>query len=92
MDEQQQMSLAANWVAEQRISGDYGNTCSDQIPSYSTWDARYTRDVQNWTFSATVTNLTDRYYYSVRTRCNPSLKSIYPEAGRAYVMSAQYKF
>ena len=92
MDEQQQVSLAANWVAEQRISGDYDNSCSEQIPSYSTWDARYKRDLDKWTFSATVSNLTDRTYYSVRTRCNSSLKSIYPEAGRAYVMSAQYKF
>jgi outer membrane receptor protein involved in Fe transport len=37
-------------------------------------------------------NLADRSYYSVRTRCNANLKSIYPEAGRTYVLSAQYKF
>jgi iron complex outermembrane receptor protein len=92
MDEQQQLSLAANWVAEQRISGDYDNSCSEQMPSYATWDARYMRNLKDWDFSATVLNLADRSYYSVRTRCNASLKSIYPEAGRTYVLSAQYKF
>jgi iron complex outermembrane receptor protein len=92
MDEQQNLSIAANWVAEQRISGDNNNSCAEQIPSYSTWDARYMRDSNNWTFSATVLNLADRSYYSVRTRCNANLKSIYPEAGRTYVLSAKYKF
>ena len=92
MDGQQQWSVAAHWVGDQKISGDYDNTCSEQIPSYATWDARYKRDVDRWTFSATVSNLADRSFYTVRTRCNASLKSIYPEPGRTYLLGAQYRF
>ena len=48
------------------------------------------------TFSAgtalAVNNLTDHLYYNYRSRCSPTAKSVYPEAGRALYLSAQRRF
>jgi len=88
----QLFGMTANWVAKQRISGDFDNSCRDQTPSYVTFDTRYAYNYSRWTYTASVLNLSDKKYYNVRTRCDPSLKSIYPEAGRTFYFSAQMLF
>jgi len=89
---QQLWGLTANWVAKQRISGDFANSCDEQIPSYSTFDTRYAYSSSRWIYSATVLNLADKKYYNVRTRCDASRNSIYPEAGRAFYLSAVFQY
>jgi iron complex outermembrane receptor protein len=89
---EQLVGLTANWVAKQRISGDFANTCEEQIPSYTTFDAKYAYSYSRWTFSAAVLNMANEKYYNVRTRCDASLKSIYPEAGRNFYFSALMKY
>jgi iron complex outermembrane receptor protein len=89
---QQLWGLTANWVAKQRISGDFANSCNEQTPSYATFDTRYAYSYSQWIYSATLLNLADKKYYNVRTRCDASLKSIYPEAGRTFYLSAVFQY
>ena len=84
--------VTANWVAKQRISGDFDNSCQDQIPSYTTFDTRYAYTYSRWTYAASLLNMTDKKYYNVRTRCDASSKSIYPEAGRTFYFSALLQY
>ncbi len=84
--------VTANWVAKQKISGDFDNSCQDHIPSYTTLDTRYAYSYAKWTYAAAMLNIADKKYYNVRTRCDASLKSIYPEAGRTFYFSALLQY
>ncbi|MFM8576666.1 MAG: TonB-dependent receptor [Limnohabitans sp.] len=88
----QQFVLSGQWVAQQRITGDWDNACTDRIPSYGVLNLRYHHRVERWTYAATINNLTDHSYYNYRSRCSPTAKSVYPEAGRALCLSAQRQF
>ena len=86
------MALSAQRVSSQRITDDFANSCTDKIPSYFTFNARYSEVIDAWTLSAAVNNLTNERFYNFRTRCAPTAKSIYPEAGRSVLFSAQRRF
>lgn len=92
IESNQLLTARANWTDKQRISGDFSNSCQDQIPSYATIDTRYAYSHERWTYSAAVMNMTDKKYYNLRTRCDANLKSIYPEAGRTFLVSAQIQY
>jgi outer membrane receptor protein involved in Fe transport len=49
-------------------------------------------DWQNWEFALQVNNLADRRYASLRTVCAASARSVYPEPGRALMLSARVNF
>ena len=89
---QRTMALSSQWVSSQRITDDFSNTCSEKIPSYWVVNARLSEVVDDWTVSVAVNNLTNERYYNYRTRCAPSQKSIYPEAGRVVLLTAQRRF
>ena len=86
------IALSSQWISSQRITDDFNNSCVEKIPSYLTVNARYSEVIDAWTFSAAVNNLTNERYYNFRTRCNPNTKSIYPEAGRTVLLTAQRQF
>jgi iron complex outermembrane receptor protein len=88
----QTLMIAAQWVSEQRVTGDFDNTCADKIPSYGMVNTRYSQQLDSWTLSAGFNNLFDKSYYNYRTRCNPTAKSVYPEAGRTFMVTAQNRF
>jgi len=92
MSNTQQLMLLTQWVSDQKIAGDLANTCAQSIPSYGVTNIRYNMKVDEWWVSGQVANLFDRQYYDYRTRCNPSLRSIYPEPGRAFLISARRNF
>jgi iron complex outermembrane receptor protein len=92
MSETQNISLMTQWVSSQKISGDFGNTCQDDIASYALVNARYSQKINSWTLSAGVNNLFDKHYYNLRTRCDPTKKSIYPEVGRTFLVTLQNRF
>lgn len=92
MSSTQQLILSGQWVAQQRVTGDWDNACTDKIPSYGVLNLRYNHQVDLWTYSLAVNNLTDHLYYNYRSRCSPTAKSVYPEAGRALYLSAQRRF
>ena len=86
------IALSSQWISSQKITDDFNNSCVDKIPSYLTVNARYSEVIDAWTFSAAVNNLTNERYYDLRTRCDPNAKSIYPEAGRTVLLTAQRRF
>jgi iron complex outermembrane recepter protein len=88
----QTLMVAAQWMSEQRVTGDFDNTCTDKIPSYGLVNMRYSQKIDSWTLSAGFNNLFDKSYYNYRTRCDPTAKSVYPEAGRTFMVTAQNRF
>ena len=92
MSESQNISLLNQWVTAQKIAGDFGNTCDDHIAGYSLLNARYSQKINNWTLAASVNNLLDAHYYNLRTRCDPTKRSIYPEVGRTFLVTLQNRF
>ncbi len=88
----QQWVLLTQWVSDQRIGGDLDNSCSQTIPAYAVTNLRVSQKVADWTLSTQVTNLLDRHYYDYRTRCDPTKQSVYPQAGRSFMLSASRNF
>ncbi len=92
MSSNQQVVLLNQWVSEQRVAGDLSNTCAQSIPSFSLTNLRYNHSLDAWTLSGQISNLFDKNYYDYRSRCNPVSRSIYPQAGRAWVFMARRSF
>lgn len=92
MSSTQQFVLSGQLVSQQRITGDWDNTCTDKIPGYGVLNLRYNHQIHFWTYSASINNLSDHSYYNYRSRCSSTAKSVYPEAGRALYFSAQRRF
>jgi iron complex outermembrane receptor protein len=92
LSETRTVSLTSQVVSSQRVTDDFDNSCASKIPGYGTMNVRYSQRMQDWTLSAMVNNLADKQYYNYRSRCDASLKSVYPEAGRTFHVMAQRKF
>jgi len=87
-----QWMVLTQWVSEQKIAGDLDNSCSQNIPGYGVTNLRYNHQVNDWIFAAQISNLFDRHYYDLRTRCSVTSRSIYPEPGRALLVSLRRNF
>lgn len=86
----QSADIGVQWVDTQRYGGDFSNSCSSRIPSYTTIDARYAVRVASWTFAVSGTNLADKDYFSNAFGvCN---SGIYSDNGRQLKLSARYDF
>ncbi|WP_026354285.1 TonB-dependent receptor family protein [Massilia niastensis] len=81
--------IGAQWVDRQRNGGDFDNSCSTRIPSFTTIDARYARRIGPWEIAASALNLADRQYYSNAFGCR---SGIYPSDGRQLKLSLRYDF
>ncbi len=81
--------IGVQWIDSQRYGSDFANTCSSTIPSFTTVDARYARQVGAWEFSVTALNLGDRHYFSNAFGCRTS---IYPSDGRQLKAAVRYDF
>jgi len=92
LSETRTVSLTSQVVSSQRVTDDFDNSCASKIPGYGTMNVRYSQRMQDWTLSAMVNNLADKQYYNYRSRCDTSLKSVYPEAGRTFHVMAQRRF
>ncbi len=85
----QTADIGTQYVATQRYGSDFSNSCSARMPSYTTLDARYARQVGAWELAVAGSNLTDRQYYSNAFGCR---SGIYPSDGRQLKLSARYAF
>jgi len=85
----QSADIGAQWVDSQRYGGDFSNSCGARIPSYTTFDARYSIKLGAWEVAATGLNLADRHYFSNAFSCKGG---IYPSDGRQLKLSARYDF
>jgi iron complex outermembrane receptor protein len=92
MSPTQQVVLLNQWVSEQKVGGDLGNTCSQAIPSFGLTNLRYSYNLDAWMLSGQISNLFDKHYYDYRSRCSPVSRSIYPQAGRTWAFTARRSF
>jgi iron complex outermembrane receptor protein len=92
MSAKQQWFFLYQWVDSQKIAGDLDNTCTQDIPSFGVANVRYSQRIEAWTLSGQVSNAFDKQYYDYRSRCDVTKRSIYPQAGRAFMLSASRSF
>ncbi|MBA5607532.1 TonB-dependent receptor [Duganella sp. FT3S] len=85
----QSADIGAQWVDQQRYGADFSNDCSAQMPSFTTFDARYARKLGQWELSVAGLNLADKHYFSQAFACRGS---IYPSDGRQLKVAARYDF
>ena len=85
----QSADIGAQWVDGQRYGGDFDNTCSAQMPGFTTFEARYARKFGQWELAVTGLNLADKHYFSEAYGCR---SGIYPSDGRQLKLSARYDF
>ena len=88
----QQWLLTSQWVSSQRIGDDFSNVSTSRVPGYGLVNLRYSHKVDAWTYAATANNLLDKRYFNYRTYSDDTAKSVYPEAGRTFLVSAQRNF
>lgn len=87
-----QWVLLYQWIDTQKIAGDLDNTCAQEIPSYGVANVRFNQRLEGWTLSGQLTNVFDKQYYDYRSRCDATKRSIYPQVGRAFMLSASRSF
>jgi iron complex outermembrane receptor protein len=85
----QSADFGAQWVDKQRYGSDFTNTCSGEMPSFTTLDARYARKFGQWEWALSGQNLADKHYYSQAFSCKAG---IYPADGRQLKLAARYDF
>jgi iron complex outermembrane receptor protein len=85
----QTADVGAQWVDKQRYGSDFDNSCSGEMPSFTTLDARYARKFGQWEWAVSGQNLADKHYYSQAFACKGG---IYPADGRQLKISARYEF
>ncbi|MGK5053124.1 TonB-dependent receptor family protein [Janthinobacterium sp. RB2P8] len=85
----QSADIGAQWVDSQRYGSDFANTCAANIPSFTTFDARYARKFGAWEVAVNALNLTDKQYFTNAYSCKGG---IYPSNGRQMKLSARYDF
>ena len=85
----QTADIGAQWVDSQRYGGDFDNSCGAEMPSFTTFDARYARKFGQWEVAVSGLNLADKHYFSQAFSCK---SGIYPADGRQLKLSARYDF
>lgn len=82
------------YVGRQRYDNDQANRFRE-MPSYGLADLRLSHELGAWRFAAAVNNLFDEAYYSygiVNSPTAPTTFSAYPQAGRTFFASVEYRF
>ena len=85
----QTADIGGQWVDGQRYGSDFDNSCSAQMPAFSTFDGRYARKFGRWELAVMGLNLANKHYYSEAYDCQAG---IYPSDGRQLKVSARYDF
>jgi iron complex outermembrane receptor protein len=82
--------IGLQYVDKQRYGNDTANSCSSQIPSYTTLDARYAVRFGAWEVAIAGSNLADRDYFSYAA--GACRNGIYSDNGRQVKLSARLDF
>jgi iron complex outermembrane receptor protein len=86
----QSAMVGLQWTDVQRYGGDFSNSCNARIPSFTTMDARYAKQMGKWEFAIAGSNLTDRHYFT--NAFGACQSGIYPDTGRLLKVSARLDF
>jgi iron complex outermembrane receptor protein len=92
LGERQSLSWMTQIQSSQRIAGDLDNTCTDRLGGFGQSRVRYAHQLGDWQWALTVNNVLDRQYVNYRTRCDATKRSVYPEAGRTWLLTTQRQF
>jgi iron complex outermembrane receptor protein len=82
------------YVGKQRYDNDQANRF-EYMPSFGLADVRLSYQWREWRFAAAAINLFDERYYNygiVNNPVTPTTFSAYPQAGRTYFASVEYRF
>jgi iron complex outermembrane receptor protein len=88
------LAAVYTYVGKQRYDNDQANRFRD-MPSYGLADLRLSYEYRAWRFAAAANNLFDELYYSygiVNNPLTPTSFAAYPQAGRTYFASVEYRF
>lgn len=87
------VSMQANYVGQQIYDNDQSNTFGQQIPAYTTVDAKWQYLHGNWRYSFAVNNLTNEKYYTYGIRSSTLGRfNAYPMPERNFWATAEYRF
>jgi iron complex outermembrane receptor protein len=94
VDEQDSVSANLSHVGRQVFDNDQDNTFGQEIPSYTTVDAKFIRESGPWKWTFAVNNLTNEKYYTygIRSRTTPGRYNAYPMPERNFNLGAEYRF
>ncbi len=87
------LSGVIRFVGGQYYDNDQANTFPGRMPSYTTADVKLAYLVEKLSLGASISNLMNRSYYSyaIRNGAGTSFNA-YPQAGRSFLLSADYRF
>ena len=88
------LSASLVYVGQQLYDNDQDNTFPEKMPAYTLVDLKLTYDIGNLRLAASASNLFNEKYYSyaiVNTFNCPTFCA-YPQPGRAFFASAEYRF
>ena len=93
LNEKTRLSGTVRYVGRQFYDNDQINTFPDRMPSYATADLKLAHFVDKLGLSASINNILNRGYYSyaIRNGAGTSFNA-YPQPGRSFLLSAEYRF
>jgi iron complex outermembrane receptor protein len=93
LNEKTRLNGVIRYVGRQVYDNDQTNTFPDRMPAYTTADLKLARVVDRLSLGASINNiLNSRYYsYAIRNGAGTSFNA-YPQPGRSFLLSAEYRF
>lgn len=86
------LGINYTYVGRQRYDGDQANLYSHRMPSYEIVDLRLAYTYKGWTLAGNLLNALNERYYSYGTIDFCASFCAYPQAGRTFFASAEYRF
>ena len=91
--ERTRLSAVANYVGTQYYDNDVANDFGRKMPAYTVVDIKLAQGWGRWTFTASVNNLFDEFYYSYAVRSlSTNNFNAYPNLPRSFIATAAYRF
>jgi iron complex outermembrane receptor protein len=93
VDASTRVTGVARYVGRQFHDNDQTNTFPDRMPAYTTADLKLTHVADRISLGASINNILNRSYYSyaIRNGAGTSFNA-YPQPGRSFLLSAEYRF
>jgi iron complex outermembrane recepter protein len=94
MNEQDKLSVNISHVGSQVFDNDQDNTFGQEIPAFTTADAKLIREAGPWKWTFAVNNLANEKYYTygIRSRFTAGRYNTYPMPERNFSLSGEYRF
>jgi iron complex outermembrane receptor protein len=93
LDGSTRLNGVARYVGRQFYDNDQTNTFPHRMPAYMTADLKLTHVADRISLGASINNILNKRYYSyaIRNTAGTSFNA-YPQPGRSFLLSAEYRF